>query len=89
MTTTGTRNTERLLLAIPIRVLGLKCQKGEFIEDTRTAIVNDRGARIALKQPVFPHDTLRIINLNNYQKSDFRVVAASGTSDHGVAEWGV
>ena len=89
MTTTGTRNTERLLLAIPIRVLGLKCQKGEFIEDTRTAIVNDRGARIALKQPVFPHDTLRIINLNNYQKSDFRVVAASGTSDQGVAEWGV
>jgi len=89
MTTTGTRNTERLLLAIPIRVLGLKCQKGEFIEDTRTAVVNDRGARIALKQPVFPNDTLRIINLNNYRKSDFRVVAASGTSDQGVAEWGV
>jgi hypothetical protein len=89
MSTAGTRNTERLLLAIPIRVLGLKCQKGEFIEDTRTAVVNDRGARIALKQPVFPEDTLRIINLNNYRKTDFRVVAAAGTSDQGVAEWGI
>jgi hypothetical protein len=89
MTTTGARNTERLLLAIPIRVLGLKCQTGEFIEDTRTVVVNDCGARIALKQPVFPNNTLRIINLNNYRKSDFRVVAASGTSDQGIAEWGV
>jgi hypothetical protein len=89
MSTSSTRNTERLLLAIPVRVLGLKCQQGEFIEDTRTAVVNDRGARIALKRPVFPNDTLRIINLSNYRKSDFRVVSASGTSDQGVAEWGV
>ncbi|MBI4164454.1 MAG: hypothetical protein HY508_01835 [Acidobacteria bacterium] len=89
MNTAGARNTERLLLAIPVRVLGLRCQKGEFIEDTRTVVVNDRGARIALKQPVFPDDTLRIINLNNYLKSDFRVVAAAGTSDQGIAEWGV
>jgi hypothetical protein len=89
LTTQGNRDTERLLLAIPIRVLGLKCQQGEFIEDTRTAVVNDRGGRIALKRPVFPNDTLRIINLNNYRKSDFRVVAAAGTSDQGVAEWGV
>jgi len=89
MTTTGARNTERLLLAIPIRVLGLKCQKGEFIEDTRTAVVNGRGARIALKQPVFPNDTVKIINLNNYLKTDFRIVAAAGTSDQGIAEWGV
>jgi hypothetical protein len=89
LTPQGNRNTERLLLAIPIRVLGLKCQQGEFIEDSRTAVVNDRGGRIALKQAVSPHDTLRIINLNNYRKSDFRVVAAAGQTDQGVPEWGV
>lgn len=89
MTATGKRNTERLLLAIPIRVLGLKCQKGEFIEDTRTSIVNDRGARVALKHPVFVNDVLRIINLNNYQKTDYRIVSAAGTTDQGVPEWGV
>ena len=89
MTATGTRNTERLLLAIPIRVLGLKCQQGEFIEDTRTVVVNDRGARIALKQPLAANDILRIINLNNYRKADFRVVSAAGTSDQGTQQWGI
>lgn len=89
MTATGNRNTERLLLAIPIRVMGLKSQTGEFIEDTRTVVVNDRGARIALKQQVAANDTLRIINLNNYRKADFRVVSAAGTSDQGVPQWGV
>ena len=76
MNTATPRNTERLLLAIPIRVLGLRCQQGEFIEDTRTSVVNDRGARIALKRAVSDNDILRIINLNNYQKADFRVVSA-------------
>ncbi len=89
LTTQGNRNTERLLLAIPIRVLGLKCQQGEFIEDTRTAVVNDRGGRITLKQAVVPNDTLRIINLNNYRKSDFRVVSTAGQTDDGVPQWGV
>jgi len=89
MTTKSSRNTERLLLAMPIRVLGLRCQKGEFIEDTRTAVVNDRGARIILKQAIVPQDTLRIINLNNYRKSDFGVVSAAGKSDEGVPQWGV
>jgi hypothetical protein len=89
LTTPGNRQTERLLLAIPIRVLGLQCQQGEFIEDTRTVVVNGRGARIALKRPVFPRDTLRLINLNNYRKADFRVVAAAGQTDEGVPQWGI
>jgi len=59
------------------------------MEDTRTAVVNSRGARIALKHPVAVDDTLRIINLHNFSKADFRVIAPAGTSDQGVAEWGV
>jgi hypothetical protein len=89
MTSADTRSTERILLAIPVRVLGLQCRGGEFMEDTRTAVVNSRGARIALKHPVAVGDTLRIINLYNYSKADFCVVAPAGTSDQGAAEWGV
>jgi hypothetical protein len=59
------------------------------MEDTRTAVVNRRGARIALQHAVAVGDTLRIINLHNYGKADFRVVAPAGTTDQGVAEWGV
>jgi hypothetical protein len=52
-------------------------------------LVNSAGARLALQHPVAVNDTLRIINLHNYRKADFRVVAAAGTSDTGLAEWGV
>jgi len=89
MTSADTRHTERILLAIPIRVIALKCQGGEFLEDTRTCVVNRSGARIQLRHPVKTNDTLRIINLHNYRKADFRVVGWAGTSDQGVEEWGV
>lgn len=89
MTSADTRSTERVLLAIPIRVLGVKCQSGEFMEDTRTCAVNGAGARIALQHSVAVDDTLRIINLQNYGKADFRVVAPAGKSDQGAMEWGV
>lgn len=89
MNAEDTRNTERILLAIPVRVLGIKSKSGEFLEDARTSVVNSSGARIPLQQPVAVNDTLRIINLHNYRKADFRVVAAAGTSDTGLPEWGV
>ena len=89
MNVKDTRNTERILLAIPVRVLGIKSKSGEFLEDARTSLVNSSGARIPLHQPVAVNDTLRIINRHNYRKADFRVVAAAGTSDTGLPEWGV
>jgi hypothetical protein len=89
MTSADTRRTERILLAIPVRVLGLQSQSGEFMEDTRTVMVNNRGARIPLQHAVAIGDTLRIINLHNYGKADFRVVGPAGTSDLGTAQWGV
>jgi hypothetical protein len=89
MTSADTRSTERVLLAIPIRVVGIQCRAGEFMEDARTCAVNGAGARIALKHPVAVDDTLRIINLHNYSKADFRVVAPAGKSDQDVMEWGV
>lgn len=84
-----TRNTERILLAIPVRVLGVKCKSGDFLEDARTCVVNSTGARLALRHPLAVGDTLRIINLHNYRKAEFRVAAPAGTSDTGLQEWGV
>jgi hypothetical protein len=89
MTYKEKRSTERILLGIPIRVLGLRCKAGEFIEDTRTVMVNRAGARISLKHPVEPNDILRVINLHNYDKADFRVVAFAGKTDRDVVEWGI
>jgi hypothetical protein len=89
MSQTEQRQTERLLLTIPIRVIGFETAAGQFSEDTHTIVVNRAGARIALKHRVTPEDTLRIINLENYSEADFRVVGPTRLEGAAVTEWGV
>ena len=68
------RNTERILLTIPIRVSAFGGSDGGFSEETYTVEINRDGARIALKHRVEPGDTLRIANMENLREADFRVV---------------
>jgi hypothetical protein len=89
MTAPEQRKSERLLLRIPIRVIGFETTTGEFSEDTYTSVVNRAGARIALRCRVAVNETLRIINLENYSEADFRVVAPTGWAGTDVNEWGV
>jgi hypothetical protein len=83
------RRTERLLLTVPIRVIAFSAHGSSFTEDTHAIEVNRAGARIALKHRVAADDTLRIINLQNYNEADFRVVGATRLAGEGNAEWGV
>jgi len=89
MTQPEQRRTARLLLKIPIRVIGFETARGEFSEDTYTVTVNRTGARIALRRLVAVNDTLRIVNLENYHEADFRVVAPTGWAGGKINEWGV
>jgi hypothetical protein len=89
MAETEKRSTERLLLRIPIRVIGFEANTGEFSEDTYTSVVNRTGARIALRRCLSVNDKLRIINLENYREADFRLVAPTGWVGTEVHEWGV
>jgi hypothetical protein len=83
------RKTERIMLAIPIRVLSFGGSGGSFAEDTQTIQLNRVGARIALTHRVMPGDSLRVINLQNFAEAEFRVVGPARL-DHGrVTEWGV
>ena len=83
------RRTERLLLTIPIRVIGLDMGGEDFTEDTHTIVVNHAGARIALQHRVAADDSIRIINLENYNEADFRIVGPTRLAGSEVAEWGV
>ena len=83
------RKSERVLLRIPIRVMGFDTATGEFSEDSHTVTVSRTGARIALRRHVAVNDTLRIINLENYNEADFRVVAPTGWAGSDINEWGV
>ena len=83
------RRSERILISIPIRVIGLETVSGEFTEDTKTIVVNEAGARIALDHKVAADDAVRIINLENYSEADFRIVGPTLLAGQEVAEWGV
>jgi hypothetical protein len=83
------RGTERLLLAIPIRVISFGTESRSFTEETCTVEVNRAGARIALQHRVASGDTLRIINLENLSEADFHVLGPTRLNGAEVAEWGV
>ncbi|MBI1939996.1 MAG: PilZ domain-containing protein [Acidobacteria bacterium] len=89
MSETDRRRTERLLLTVPIRVIGFAAHGSGFTEDTHAIEVNRAGARIALKHRVAPDDSLRIVNLQNYNEADFRVVGKTRLAGGEAAEWGV
>jgi hypothetical protein len=83
------RDTEPILLKLPIRVSAFGGSGGDFSEETYTVEINRAGARIALKHRVAPGDTIRIVNLKNLRESDFRVVGPSRLEAGGVDDWGV
>jgi PilZ domain-containing protein len=83
------RRTERLLLAIPIRVMGTDLTGEAFTEDTKTLVINQAGARIALEHRLAADDSIRIVNLENYSEADFRIVGPTRLGESNAAEWGV
>lgn len=83
------RRSERILLTIPIVVMGVDPDAGQFSEETHTIVVNREGARVTLKHRVIPEDTIHIINLENFVEADFRVVGPISVAEGAVPEWGV
>lgn len=83
------RRSERIRLSVPIRVIGFDEGRGRFIEDTHTIVISDTGSLIAMSHKVFPADIIRIINLENLEEADFRVVGPSIVTEAEVAEWGI
>jgi hypothetical protein len=83
------RRSERIRLQLPIRVVGFDEARGRFIEDSHTIVVSKTGSLIALTHKVFPADVIRVINLENMEEADFRVVGPSIVTEQEVYEWGV
>ena len=83
------RETERVMLKIPIRVIYFSSGNSSFSEDTRTVEVNRAGGRIKLRHRIAPDDTLRIVNLENLAEADFLVVGMTRSQSPEVSEWGV
>jgi hypothetical protein len=82
------RRSYRVLLRVPIAVMGETTQHTPFSEATVTQVVNAHGALIELASKVAPGQTLSIANLSSGEEVACRVVH-SGTTRGGKTELAV
>jgi len=79
------RRSFRVLLRVPIIVMGETAQHTPFSEATITLVVNAHGALIQLATKVSPGQTLSMANLSSGEEVACRVVH-SGTMNEGKTE---
>lgn len=84
----GRRRSMRVLLSVPIRVIGKTAENKEFAEDTRTLVVNAHGALISLSAKVVSGQTVAVANNATQQSLECRVVHI-GSTQAGRAQLGV
>jgi hypothetical protein len=85
---TGRRRSMRVLLSVPIAVNGLTTSKKDFIEETRTLVVNAHGALISLAEKQVAGDKIVIANKATQQSVLCRIVYV-GAVQAGKAQMGL
>jgi hypothetical protein len=82
------RRSQRILLAVPLRVSGKRTNGTSFVEHAKTLIVNAHGALLQLQEPVREGQALNIRNVVTGEEAPCKVVDLSpGTN--GMSEIGV
>jgi len=83
------RRSDRLMLTVPLLVIGVDPKGSQFQENMRTITLNRHGARIMSPRLLSSGQTIQITNLVSRREAKFRVVGPlSPHSDKG-GEWGV
>lgn len=82
------RRSQRIMVAVPIRIRGRRATAEKFVEETNTIIVNAHGALIALKEKVEERQLLTIHNLATQEEIQCTVIDVSVNSS-GSPEIGV
>jgi hypothetical protein len=82
------RRSQRILLAVPVRVSGNRISGAPFVEHTKTLIVNAHGALLQLEEPVREGQALSERNVITGEETPCKVVDISLGTD-GAAEIGV
>jgi hypothetical protein len=82
------RRSMRVLLSVPIRVIGKTAANEDFEELTRTLVVNAHGALISLQAPVAANQSITVANKATNQSRECRVVHV-GTQAAGKIQVGI
>ncbi|HEX4076877.1 MAG TPA: hypothetical protein VHX49_15865 [Candidatus Acidoferrales bacterium] len=78
----------RVLLSVPIRVIGKTAGQEDFEEQTRTLVVNAHGALISLQAPIVANQSVTVANKATKQSLECRVVHV-GTQGAGKTQVGL
>jgi PilZ domain len=86
--TANQRRSQRILLAVPLRVSGKRANGVPFVEHTKTLIVSAHGALLQLQEPVQNGQSLSLRNVVTGEEAQCAVVdlnpGASGLAEIGV-----
>ena len=82
------RRSQRIIVAVPIRVTGKQIAGAKFVEETNTLMVNAHGALIALKEKVEEGQVLTIHNLATADEIQCAVIDVT-VGSNGAPEIGV
>ncbi len=86
---TEKRRSDRLMLTIPLQVIGEDSSGLKFRDEARTVTLNRHGARIHVARRLQSGQTLRVINIIAHHESDFRVVGPVAPFTEKGGDWGV
>jgi hypothetical protein len=78
----------RVLLSVPIHVTGKNTDNKDFMEETRTLVVNAHGALISLAARVAANQCILVENKATNQSLECRVVYL-GTTQGGKTQMGI
>ncbi|MGA8012498.1 MAG: PilZ domain-containing protein [Candidatus Acidiferrales bacterium] len=84
----GRRRSMRVLLSVPIHVIGRDKESADFVEETRTLVVNAHGALISLAARVAPGQQVTVSNKSTNKSLDCRIVHL-GNATAGKVQTGI
>jgi hypothetical protein len=84
----GRRRSMRVLLSVPIHVIGKDKESQDFVEETRTLVVNAHGALISLGARVSPGQQVTVSNKSTSMSLECRVVHL-GNATAGKVQTGI
>ncbi len=84
MPPSGKRRSDRIYVAVPIRVSGTDARNISFLEDTQTLVLSQHGACILLNRPLAPEQEIMVYSELSHQDAHSRVVGPMGEDERGT-----
>jgi PilZ domain len=84
MPSSGKRRSDRIYVAVPIRVSGTDARNISFLDETQTLVISQHGACILVNRPLAPEQDIVVYSELTHQDANSRVVGPMGEDERGI-----